>query len=487
MISIATADLDLSEDEQSALSANLRQLNAKQKRSVLREAYYDGKRRLDRLGISIPPQMKDLDTVVGWPAKTCDALSSRLHLGGFVLPNQSRTDSTLADIFALNRMSIEWPQAQVSTFIHGAAFGAVTVGGDGEPPVLISMMPATEATGIWDVRRRGLSSALWAPAPDPTGAAKAVLFMADENLTFRRDTRSGKWSLERTPNPLPRVAVTPLSYRRRMGRPFGMSRISRAVMSLTDQAVRTMVRTEVSADFYNAPQRYLMGADDSAFVGPDGKVKTQWEAILGRIWAVGRDQDGNLPVAGEFTQASMEPNVAHLRMIAMMFCGETHLPASSVGIIHDNPASAEAIDAAWADMVGIAELCQEELGSAAVEIAQNALMLDGKKRALPRNLVRMRAKWRNASTPTRAAMTDAATKQIAVGSLLPHSEVALEQMGYDQTDIERIQAEHAAAMDPKEIAARAEAMKVLVDSGATPESAARTVGLQLKFSPAPAA
>lgn len=476
--------INLTDEEGAALAANVGQLMAKRRRALIREAFYDGQRRMEQYGISIPPQMRDLETVVGWPAKTVDALSSRLHLGGFVQPSSAKADQTLADIFAANKMDVEWPQAQVSTFIHSASFGAVTVGetANGEPPVLISMMPGTEATGIWDVRRRGLTSALWSPT-DKRSRPRAVLFMPDNNVSIQQ-LDDGTWDVRRSPNPLPRVAVTPLRYRPRMGRPFGMSRISRVVMSLTEQAVRAMVRTEVSAEFYSSPQRYALGADEKSFVSPDGKVQTQWEAILGRIWTIGRDENGNIPTVGQFPQASMTPNVEHLRAIAMMYCGETGLPASSVGIIHDNPASAEAIDAAWADMVGTAELCQVELGSAAVEIAQNALMVADKKQTLPRNLTRLRAKWRDASTPTRAAMADSTTKQIGAGSLLPHSEVALEQMGYDQTDIERIQAEHAASMDPKEIVARAEAMKILIDSGATRESAAKQVGLRIQFTAA---
>lgn len=449
MISISSRSL--TDDESQVLAENLKQLNAKQPRAFLRDAYYDGKRRLRELGISIPPQMADLETVVGWPAKTCDALSARLHLGGFVMPGKSKIDEDLAAIFAQNNMDVEWPQAQVSTFINSCAFGAVTPGdvGAGEPEVLISMMPATESTGIWDVRRRRLSSALWVRSEPRKPVSSAVIFMQDHTVEMVRDGQ--QWEINRIPNPLPRLAVTPLRYRPRMGRPFGMSRISRAVISLTDQAVRTLLRSEVSAEFYSSPQRYLMGADEKVFQSADGKVKTAWEAILGKVWVAPRDGNGNVPVAGQFPQASQQPHMDQLRSIAMMFAGETSLPASSLGIIHDNPASAEAIDAAWADMVGVAELCQVELGSAAVEIAQNALMLStrNRTRALTRNLILMRPKWRDASTPTRAAQTQATVMQISSGVLLPHGEVALEQLGYDRTDIERIQAEHANAGTPR--------------------------------------
>lgn len=435
----------LTEAEQFTLSTLVAQLDAKRPGLAIRDAYYDGKKRLDRYGISIPPQMRDLETVIGWPAKTCDVLASRLHLGGFVVPGQSSSDTGIDDIFAANSMSVEVPQAFISTFIHGVSFAAVT-GGDtsiGEPDVLIQTMPATEATGIWDGRRRRLSAALWMPVFDARSRKPqtAVLYLADQVITLTKEY-GGKWLAERAPHKLGRVPVVPLRYRPRMGRPFGRSRISRAVISLTDQAVRTMLRTEVSAEFYSSPQRYMLGADESAFVGADGQARTGWEAVLGRMLVVGRDGSDEVPTVGQFPQLSMQPHAEHLRSIAMMFAGETAIPPSNLGIIHDNPASAEAIDAAWADMVGVAEVCQLELGSGLTEVAQLAVMTRDGLSAVPDELLRLRPKFRDASTPTKQAQTQATVMQITAGVLRPDSEVALEQLGYDQTDIERIQAEH---------------------------------------------
>jgi hypothetical protein len=502
----------LSEDEQATLSALVSQLEVKRPRSSIRDAYYDGRKRLDKYGISIPPQMQDLETVIGWPAKTCDVLSSRLHLGGFVVPGESSADTGIEDIFAANGMSVEMPQAHVSTFIHGVSFVAVT-GGDtasGEPDVLIQTMPATEATGLWDGRRRRLAAALWMPIPEVRvrKTQSAVLYLADQVITLIREPGS-KWVAERVPHNLGRVPVVPLRYRPRMGRPFGMSRISRAVISLTDQAVRTMLRTEVSAEFYSSPQRYMLGADESAFVGPNGEARTGWEMTLGKVLALSRDEDDQIPTVGQFPQMSMQPHADHLRSIAMMFAGETAIPPSNLGIIHDNPASAEAIDAAWADMVGVAELCQTELGSGWAEVAQLAVMTRDSLSAVPESLLRLRPKWRDPSTPTKQAQTQATVAQIQVGVLRPDSEVALEQLGYDQTDIERIQAEHrragagdrlaqlvqaangaapvaAATADPAADAtvlkAKFEALGIAVRAGVDSEAAAERLGLAgIKF------
>src|SRR5690606_9676835 len=129
------------------------------------------------------------------------------------------------------------------------------------------------------------------------------------------------------------------------------SRVSRAVMSITDEAVRTVLRTEGSAEVYPSPQRYGLRADAGALVGGEGHPAPRRPAILGRMLAISRDEDGNMPQVGQFAQMSMQPHNEHLRSIAARFCAETSLPLSSIGIVQDNPSSAEAIYAAKEDLV----------------------------------------------------------------------------------------------------------------------------------------
>lgn len=442
----SVSSVELTEDEQRTVNRLIAQLNTKRKRNDIREAYFDGKRRLESYGISVPPDMQNLETVVQWPEKTVSVLESRLFLDGFVRPNATEADETLAGIFAENKMHLEIPQAHTATFLHGCSFVAVTRGDEsvGEPKTLIQTMPASESTGEWDLRARRLNAALWAPAAEVWQDRTIVLFTRETVLTMTKAQRAGKWTVTRRPHNWGEVPVAVLPHRPRRGRPFGASRITRSVMARTDQAVRTFLRMEVSAEFFSSPQRYALGADESAFQDEDGKPIPMWEAILGRVWAIGPNEDGDVPSVGQFPAASMEPHAAMLRVIAMMFAGENGLPASEVGVLHDNPASAEAINASWTSTVQNAERSQVELGSGWTDVARWSLAVEEDRKPDPRD-ARIRAKWRDASIPTKAAQTDATIKQIAAGTLLPYSTVALEQMGYNTTDIARIQAEHRSA------------------------------------------
>lgn len=60
---------------------------------------------------------------------------------------------------------------------------------------------------------------------------------------------------------------------------------------------------------------------------------------------------GDVPQYGQLSQGSMQPHSDYIRSLAARFSGETNVPLSSLGVVSDNPSSAEAIYAAKEDMV----------------------------------------------------------------------------------------------------------------------------------------
>ena len=62
-----------------------------------------------------------------------------------------------------------------------------------------------------------------------------------------------------------RIPCELLAYRPDSKRPFGRSRINRTVMSLTDSAVRTFLRSELQAELYSVPPRYFLGVTEDMF------------------------------------------------------------------------------------------------------------------------------------------------------------------------------------------------------------------------------
>jgi len=436
---------DLNADEQGTLDALWTQLKAKTPRNRIRAAYYDGKNAVRDLGISTPPSFRRIATVLGWSAKAVDILNRRCNLDGFVVPGVADT-SDIDRLWTENYLDTEASQAGVSSLIHAAAFLVVTQGDEqaGEPPVLITAKDALSGTGIWDRRRRALSSFLSIidtnEDSDPT---EFVMYLPGENVQAVRRASGGGWTVTRRTHAYG-MPVEPLVYQPRLGRPFGSSRISRPVMSLHDSALRTVIRSEVTAEFFSAPQRVLLGADEKAFKNADGTVKTAWQAILGRVWAIPDDEQAPNPRAEirEFTQANQQPHVDQLRAWAALFAGETSIPVTSLGISTDaNPTSAEAYSASREDLVSEAEGTIDAWKPAWRRTMLNAVRMLNATETVPGGFETLQGDFRDPRYGSRAQVTDAAVKTIQTFPWMAQSELGLELFGFDPSFLDRARVE----------------------------------------------
>ena len=429
----------LTDDEKFTLNELWRVWTLKLRRNILRTAYYDQRNVLKDLGIAIPPHLTDLEMVLGWPAKAVDVLARRCKLDGFVVPGDEEDSYGIKALWRENDMHMELPQTLTSALVHSCAFLTVTRGDTsaGEPDVLISSQSALYGSGIWDARRRRLKAALTITDMDEIGRVTGwALFMPQ--MTVQAVWDENRWVVSRFAHALDRLPVEVLPYKPRLDRPFGCSRISRAVMGLSDSALRTLFRMEIHAEFFSSPQRYAMGADESMFVDADGEPITQWQAILGRVWAAGRDPDtGDVPQLGQFPQSSPQPHTEQLRSLAAMFCSETSLPLNALGIVQDNPSSADAIEAAERDLIIESKYAMDHFGPRLARAMVTAVQIRDDLDAPPEELTNLDALWRDPENPPQSAAGDFLIKTVQAMPWLAESKVPLEQLGWDSTTVER--------------------------------------------------
>lgn len=134
--------------------------------------------------------------------------------------------------------------------------------------------------------------------------------------------------------------------------------------------MRTIVRAEVSAEFYSAPEYWLFGADVSGFAGGD-----KWSAIMGRIKAWDVDEVGgeSAPTLHRFNGASPQPHTDQLRMWQQLFAEDQDLDVRQAD--GANPSSADAIFAAKESLITVTEDANARWDSGAVQALQTAVML----------------------------------------------------------------------------------------------------------------
>ena len=110
-------------------------------------------------------------------------------------------------------------------------------------------------------------------------------------------------------------------------------------MSLVGSALRTIKRSEISAEFYSFPQKWATGLDDSVELD-------KWSAAMSAMMKFTLNEDGEDHVRlGQFAQQSMTPHIEQLKMFAAMFAGEVGLTLDDLGFPQSNPSSYEAIQA----------------------------------------------------------------------------------------------------------------------------------------------
>lgn len=427
----------LSSEESAEVGYLTSQLASFAAANAVKSAYYDGTNRARQLGIAIPPQMQNINTVVGWPGTVVDVLEERLDFEGWKT-DDSGEDFGLGEVYRSNDLGVESGFGHLDALICGVAFVAVGAGADGEPDPLVTVESPNSMTCRYDRRTRRLASALSVTVDEVGFTESVILYLPDVTVSAVQDR--GMWRvLNRDEHNLGRVPVARLVNRQRSGDPDGRSEITLAVRSYADAAVRTLMGAEVAREFYSSPQRYLLGADESAFTGPDGERKTAWETYLGRFLAIGRDEDGDLPQVGQFSASSPSPYIDQVRALAQLLAAEAGMPASYLGFTTENPASADAIRAGEARLVKRAKRRQRTFGLAWVEVARLALLVrDG---AVPDGFAAIEADWTPAETPTEAAAADAATKLIAAGVLSPDSSVTYDRIGLSETEQRRLDAD----------------------------------------------
>ena len=443
----ALPSMNLTPDEQSTASLLAARLFAARPRLELRGYYYDGLQRMQDLGISIPPQLKGLRTVVGWPGIGIDALVNRTIVEGFRYPGATDVDEDLMGIWQANDLDNEAPMAHLDALVYGRAYGIAGPGDDstfGEP--LLTYESPINMMASYDARLRRVTSALQiyldtAYDSDMYGHEVAALYLPDRTIHMARSNVGGVvsgWEItDRDDHNLGLVPVIRLANRQRLSNRDGQSEIRPSWMNTVDSACRTLLGMEVGREFHIAPRKYALGVTEEAFMNPDGTAKSAWDTYLNKVWMLERDEEGNVPSVGQFAGSDPSSYTKILDAYAGIMLGEMGLPPTMLGQhTQGNPASADAIRSGYEELTSRARMKQLSFSGGHEDLIRLALLIrDG---VMPDNAHRIETDWRDAAPQTITGTSDAITKQITVGAVPATSDVTLKKLGYSAVERERL-------------------------------------------------
>lgn len=364
-------------------------------RVQVRYNYYDMKHMAKDFGISTPPDLQYWMSVLGWCSTAVDSLADRLVFREFADDNFG-----LNDIYSMNNPDVLFPSAVRGALIGSCDFIYISMDGDGYP--ILNVIDGMNATGTIDPTTGLLQEGYAVLERDDNGNPITEAYFLPYKTEYYQK-RSVKTIEHSSPYPL----LVPIIYRPDAKRPFGHSHISRACMGIVDSAVRTIKRSEIAAEFYSFPQKYVLGTSN------DSEPLDTWASAMSMMLEITKDDDGDRPSVGQFQQQSMSPHVEQLKMFASLFAGETGLTLEDLGFSSGNPASSEAIKASHENLRLKARAAQRTFGSGFLNAGYLAACIRDKQSYSRSQLYLTTPKWEPVFEPDASAMSgigDAALK-----------------------------------------------------------------------------
>ena len=437
----------LKKPQQDALEALLDVRSRVAARNSSLEDYYEGDVMVKDIGVDVLPPEADVHVSLScnWPEKAVDALANRSRFDSFVFEG-GEADPRLARIVADNHLAADYRRHVLGQLKRGCMFATVGKLGDG---VNVRFHGADSAAGIWDELHGRLSCGFVVADMARTAYSRRKpvpvqlnLHMPGSYTEIRRSFENpNDWVADTQPQPNDRPLMEAFRFRPTDSKPMGSTRITKAVRDLTDDVLRVRLALAVSTAFYAVPQKYLLGLTDQQF---DKLVGSKWSTYINSVFMTTRDGDtGEVPQIGQLQANSPQALIDLIRSDAAMFSGATGVPLNSLGIVQDNPSSAEAIEAARADLIDVAADLNDGNADSLRSVALMAMAVAGNKRIVDLDDAQagVMARFKDPRMASMSAGADAACKIAAVDEGFADTDVFYEMQGFDAATIARIQAQ----------------------------------------------
>ena len=440
----------VSTDEMQLLKQLRNQLTQYATKNKIKQNYYEAKQVIRHLDIAVPRVLTDIGTAIGWGGTVVDILDERIDFLGWATDDGNVDGLDL--IFADNNYGVESGFGHVDALTTGVSF--VTVGNEdaSRERQLITVESSSTATVLWDYRKRRSIAGLSQTYDDDNHLMMETLYLENANIVFARNPLSREIEVvDRDQHNMGRCFMTRLANRARPYQLNGRSEITRTVRYLTDHAVRTVLGMEVNREFYTAPQRFVLNADPADFgvteeMSPTEKFARGLSIAMGMVNIVPGRQDtteGDPLSVHEFKPQPPTPYIEQLKGCASLISTETGIPTSYLGFVTENPPSADAIRQEEFRLVKRSMRRHGGFGMGHKETALLCLLArDGD--ADTDFMRRLKCRFADPYTPTRAATADELTKMIQVGLLVPDSSVAYDRYGLDEQEQKRLERDKTA-------------------------------------------
>lgn len=440
----------LSASDSSEIEALLDVYKRTRNRNETIESYYDGDVMAKDIGVDIlPPEAKEkvhVDLSCDWAKKAVKELAGHIRFDGFVFEGRDGMDELLEG--ALNRSGFYsgLSRAKGGTLKKGCSF--VTVNNTGRR-ASVAFHSADEGAAIMNTAtgevRSGFvfaDSSLTPWSPKRPVITQVNLHRRGRRVEIHRDDQT-RWHAVEVETPADAMMLVPLTYEPTDKKLLGTSRITKEVQSLVDDVLSARLAIALSRAFYAIPMRALLGLTEKVYDALS--QKPQWSAYINPMLLATADRQGHTPTLTQLPSNSPEPLIRIIETDAKLFAASTGIPLNSLGIVQDNPSSAEAITEGRRGLIEDAQtFITEQLEPALRQVALLVMMVESNKASvgelddIQRSVM---PHFKNPAMPSVAATTDAAMKIASVNPAFAGTDVFFEMVGFDQATISRVKSQ----------------------------------------------
>ena len=337
-----------------------------------KRSYYDGSATVCDLGINVVPDSVEVSVSCDWARKAVTSVTERSKFIGFIDANGERNEM-LDAIMLDSRLKSRFTRSLNGELVHGCM--CATVGRSGNAAA-VRFHSAESSAMIYDVGNDRLASGFVIADRKrmPWSMNKAVPTQVNMHLPgrvveFKRDAQT-RWTARDYRTPLDVPMMIAFAYNADDDQPLGHSRVSKYVRDISDEFMRVFEYMSVSGALNAAPQKFLLGLTEENF---KAFAKDKRGHYIGSWVLTTLDEEGNKPDIGQLPQHSPQPYIDTLRLLATLLSGATGVPINSLGIIQDNPSSAQAITAAREDICVITDNMNDANGESLRDVALMAM------------------------------------------------------------------------------------------------------------------
>lgn len=366
---------------------------------------------------------------VNIPALAVSSLVERLRISGF-------SDPRAWNLFIANDLDQLAAKAMTDALTYGA--GYVLVWGRNGKPVA-SVESPRECAVLRDPADRTVVAGV--KRYRTKTETHAYLYLQDRVEHWRANTpgaaTAGFDLVETVPNPLgvvPLVAVE-----------NGHSEVT-DLMPLCDSLNKLLLDMMIASEAAGKPRRWISGLelverprlddDGNVILDDDGQpvidVVSPIEDVNTIQTMISESADTEF---GQLPASDLGGFEAGVRIIVSQIMAVSALPSHYLGILTNQPTSADALRASEASLTARAEARQLTFGRSWEQVGRLLVAVDS---GTAPNTIPLRVQWADAATRSDAQATDAVVKLVQAG-ILPAT-YALAKLGYSDDEIARIRA-----------------------------------------------